>query len=406
MKLSVVILTLAFVGISVASPAKSSHGKGARSMLKEANMKALHKLLSNQKQPTPRYELPEPIFTCDTSTGEEPTSVHALTPGDIDIIAAVGDSVTTGYGIDAEDISEVQRPYRGKVFSNGGDAQLEGEDRVVTLANILKKFNPNIRGVAHGIAHKDDPEAGLNKATSDAESRDMLAQVQEVIAEIENNEDYDYENDWKMLVMYVGGYDLCYACEDQPEPGTEYQYRDNLREAIEWLKDVKEVPKMYVVLVPVTDISLAPQYVNSDMCALVQALTCPCLVDEDFFPTLRDLQLEYCRLAREDARGGRWDTRDDFTVGYQPFTQDILPAEDEEGLVQDMMSVDCFHPSTIGHQAYTLMMWHNMLSPMGNKHHFGNVIEDMDEIINMKCPTEEAPYIYTNLNSGERKTKD
>lgn len=138
----------------------------------------------------------------------------------------------------------------------------------------------------------------------------MLAQVQEVIAEIENNDDYDYENDWKMLVMYVGGYDLCYACEDQPEviinlrmtgyrisnldvrasllknftkfavfinlclasqPGTEYQYRDNLREAIEWLKDVKEVPKMYVVLVPVTDISLAPQYVNSDMCALVQA---------------------------------------------------------------------------------------------------------------------------------------
>eukprot|EP00914_Ancora_sagittata_P005475 GHVO01011201.1.p1 GENE.GHVO01011201.1~~GHVO01011201.1.p1 ORF type:complete len:377 (+),score=57.81 GHVO01011201.1:122-1252(+) len=376
-------------------------------MIRQANLNIIHKFLDHHKEPTsPRYELPDPSFICDTSIGEEPTSVHALAPGDIDIIAAVGDSITSGFGIDAEDISEVQRPYRGKTFSTGGDGDLEGEDRVVSLASILKRFNPDLRGLSYGIAEKDDPMAGLNKAMSDAESRDMLGQVQEVIAEIESNPDYDYENDWKMMVMYIGSSDLCYACEDEPEPGTEYHYRDNIREAIEWLLDEKAVPRMYVVLVPVIDISHAPSYVNSEICELIQAVSCPCLVDEDFAPQLPELQQEYCRLIREDARGGRWDTREDFTVGYQPFTQDVLPGADENGIIQDFVAPDCFHPSAVSHEVHSLMLWHNMLSPMGNKHHFGNPIDDLDELLDMKCPTEEAPFIFTNLNSGEIKDKN
>ena len=45
--------------------------------------------------------------------------------------------------------------------------------------------------------------------------RDMLSQVQDVIATMESSTDYDYDNDWKLLTMYVGWSDLCYSCEDE-----------------------------------------------------------------------------------------------------------------------------------------------------------------------------------------------
>jgi phospholipase B1 len=342
--------------------------------------------------------VPEPIFTCDVSNGEEPTSVHALTPGDIDVVAAVGDTITAGYGIDSVDVGEVEREYRGKVFSIGGDGELEGEDRVVTLANILEKFNPNLRGTSAGIAGKDDPEAGLNKADPESnESMDMLAQVQAVVATMESEAEYDYENDWKLLTMYVGFEDLCYSCED--EPGTEFTFHENIRAALDWLHTEKAVPRMLVNFVGVADVTQVQPYIEGDVCELLAALTCPCLVDQDYFDQLRPLQQEYNRLVREDILGGRYDTREDFTIVYQPFLQDNLVSEDETGVVHDFMAPDCMHPSTVSHQTFGLMLWHNMLSPVRGKTHFGNVIEDMDELVNVKCPTAENPYIFTNQNS-------
>lgn len=41
----------------------------------------------------------------------------------------------------------------------------------MTLTDILKMFNPDLKGASHGIALSTDPEAGLNKAEPDAESR-------------------------------------------------------------------------------------------------------------------------------------------------------------------------------------------------------------------------------------------
>lgn len=358
----------------------------------------MSKTHTHKQTPTPRYEIPEPIFICDVTTGEEPTSVHELTPSDIDVVAAVGDTVTVGYGIDSADIGEVEREYRGKSFSVGGDGEMEGVDRVVTLAKILEKFNPNLRGVSLGIVNKDDPAAGLNKADPEsAESRDMLSQVQDVVATMESSTDYDYDNDWKLLTMYVGWHDLCYSCED--EPGTEFTYRDNIRAALDWLHTEKAVPRMLVNVVGVADLSQTPVFIEGELCDLIAALTCPCVVDEVYLPELRPLQQEYNRLVSEDITSGRWDTRSDFTVVYQPMLQDNLPAEDETGILHDFMAPDCVHPSTVSHQSYGLMLWDNMLSPVGSKTHYGNVIDAIDDLVNVKCPTEENPYIFTNLNS-------
>ena len=52
----------------------------------------------------------------------------------------------------------------------------------------------------------------------------MLSQVQQFVSLMETDARYDYDNDWKMLTIFVGGYDLCYACEDvvRAMPGTFY----------------------------------------------------------------------------------------------------------------------------------------------------------------------------------------
>ncbi len=61
-------------------------------------------------------------FYCNVSMGkskERPTSIHTLRPGDIDITAAIGDSLTAGNGAFAYTIQHVTVENRGVVAMNG-----------------------------------------------------------------------------------------------------------------------------------------------------------------------------------------------------------------------------------------------------------------------------------------------
>ncbi|KRK02310.1 uncharacterized protein Dyak_GE27471 [Drosophila yakuba] len=88
---------------------------------------------------------------CDADHGpgkrstERPTSVHRLRPGDIDVIGAMGDSLTAGNGIFATNLLHVTVENRGVVWSIGGQYDWR---KYLTLPNILKEFNPNLYGYA------------------------------------------------------------------------------------------------------------------------------------------------------------------------------------------------------------------------------------------------------------------
>jgi len=71
-----------------------------------------------------------------------PMSVHKLRPGDIDIVGAMGDSLTAGNGALANNIVEVLIENKGVSFM-GGQANWR---KFLTVANILKEFNPNLYG--------------------------------------------------------------------------------------------------------------------------------------------------------------------------------------------------------------------------------------------------------------------
>lgn len=69
--------------------------------------------------------------------------MHQLKPGDIDIIGALGDSLTAGSGIFATNFLHLFVESRGAVWSVGGEGTW---DQYLTLPNILKEFNPNLYG--------------------------------------------------------------------------------------------------------------------------------------------------------------------------------------------------------------------------------------------------------------------
>lgn len=72
-----------------------------------------------------------------------PKTVHMLRPGDIDIVGAIGDSLTAGNGAFALNELQVLLEGRGASWAIGGQRTWRN---FLTLPNILKEFNPKLYG--------------------------------------------------------------------------------------------------------------------------------------------------------------------------------------------------------------------------------------------------------------------
>lgn len=101
-----------------------------------------HQYQKLQKQ----FKETDPFF-CDRDVGRKsanvPNSVHKIRPGDIDIIAAFGDSLTAGNGAMALNILQIMMENKGISWSIGGQGTWR---KFLTLPNILKEYNPKIYG--------------------------------------------------------------------------------------------------------------------------------------------------------------------------------------------------------------------------------------------------------------------
>ncbi|KAG6930948.1 phospholipase B1, partial [Chelydra serpentina] len=105
-----------------------------------------------------------------------PVSVHNLRPADIKVIGALGDSLTAGNGAGSKpnDVLDVLTQYRGLSWSVGGD---ENITTVTTLANILREFNPSLRGYSIGKGNQDSSNAFLNQAVAGDRSENVPSQA-------------------------------------------------------------------------------------------------------------------------------------------------------------------------------------------------------------------------------------
>ncbi|KAM4625850.1 phospholipase B1, membrane-associated-like [Polymixia lowei] len=334
-------------------------------------------------------------FSCDSTAPSDsvPTSVHKLRPGDIKVVAALGDSITAGFGAKAKNLLQLRTEYRGVSWSIGGDKSLT---TVTTLPNILKKFNPNIKGMSIGQSKR---RAGFNMAISGAKIAGIPGQVRRLIDAMKNNTAVDFEKDWKLVTLFIGGNDLCQYCNNRASLSPK-NYSLHMTESLDIL--YKEVPRVMVNVLEVLEIEGLRRIKRDSLgCNLLQKFVCQCFLEPgDDSPELaevkrinRDFQTE----TENVVYGGRYEGREDFTVVLQPFFRNtIVPLNSEGKPDATYFSEDCFHFSERGHADMAVSLWNNMLEPVGKKQTYNNFTNDRN---NIKCPTEEHPYIFTKVNS-------
>ncbi|XP_058472096.1 phospholipase B1, membrane-associated [Solea solea] len=334
-------------------------------------------------------------FSCVNTAASDsvPTSAHRLRPADIKVVAALGDSVTAGFGAKAKNLLELKTEYKGVSWSIGGDETLE---TVTTLPNILKKFNPQIKGVSTGQGKGPN---GFNVAVSGAKVAGIPAQVRRLIDTIKNDSSVDFQNDWKLVTLFIGGNDLCQYCHDRASLSPQ-NYSHHLRTSLDILYN--EVPRTIVNVLEILEVEGLRRIKRDSLgCNVLQKFVCSCFLEpEEDSPELaevkrinRDLQTETETLVN----GGRYDGREDFAVVAQPFLKNTIVPLDLDGRPDTTyFSEDCFHFSERGHADMAAALWNNMLEPVGRKQTYNNFTNARNII---KCPTEEHPYIFTRANS-------
>lgn len=329
-----------------------------------------------------------------------PTSVHAVRPADVRVVAAVGDSLTAANGVGAEpnNLLQVIIEYRGLSWSIGGDANIS---TVTTLPNILKEFSPNVTGYAVGQGKEDNPNAFLNQAVAGAKSRDMVGQVRTVVNKLKTDSRIDFQNDWKVITMFVAGNDICDFCTDS----IIFSPRNvigHIRDALDILH--KEVPRAIVNLVElfhIVPLRELHQDTTLGCPTWFVKLVCPCILKPNDgsaeLQKVEEFNRAYQKAMRDLIDSGRYDTHENFTVVLQPFFREVFLPRDKDGRPDtSYFTPDCFHLSQKAHTLMARALWNNMLEPVGNK----TYTQDFTLGIDLKCPSETSPFIRTAFNSN------
>ncbi|XP_045700281.1 phospholipase B1, membrane-associated [Phyllostomus hastatus] len=328
-----------------------------------------------------------------------PTSVHRLKAADIKVIGALGDSLTAGNGAGSRpgDILDVFTQYRGLSWSVGGDGNLS---TVTTLANILREFNPSLKGFSVGTGKENSPGAFLNQAVAGNVAGDLTVQARRLVDLMQNDTLIDFQQDWKIITMFIGGNDLCDFCNN-PAHYSPQNFTDNIRKALDILH--AEVPRAFVNLVKVLEITDLRELYNEKKVScprLILRNLCPCVLTPEENSTelaaLIEVNRRYQEMTHQLVESGRYDTREDFTVVLQPFFEKVDMPKTSEGLPDSsFFAPDCFHFSRKSHAHAASGLWTNMLEPVGQK----TTRHDFESKINITCPNEAWPFLRTYKNS-------
>ncbi|KAF7281734.1 hypothetical protein GWI33_004295 [Rhynchophorus ferrugineus] len=351
-------------------------------------------------QPVFPRSLPFPCKNFTSSgTGRSttrPTSVHQLRPGDIDVIGAMGDSLVAGNGAMEEFALGTMIENRGVSWCAGGEGSWR---QYLTLPNILKEFNPNLRGYSTGTGEFLSSNAKLNVAFPVAADADALRQAKVLVKKMKEDPNIDIQSDWKMITMFFGANDVCSAqCYNKNEASAT-KHAVKLMRALDYLYE--KLPRTFVNLVPVLDVSVSIRIKRTMMCRLFHTLFCACFHrGQNAMDTITNLTKQYQAAEEDLVFSGRYDQRDDFTVVIQPFMKLFNAPDDpikryEEVIDISYITHDCFHFSQKGHALGANMLWNNLLQPIGlkNQRKLNFVLEKFE------CPKENAPYLFTYKNT-------
>ncbi|KAF5289645.1 hypothetical protein FQA39_LY15003 [Lamprigera yunnana] len=327
----------------------------------------------------------------------KPLSVHKLRPGDIDIIAAMGDSLIAGSGALEEWALGNMIEYRGLSWCIGGQATWR---TYLTLPNILKEFNSNLTGFSTGTGGLLSRNSQMNVAFPVAADEDALRQAKLLVRRMNKLPHINVTESWKMITIFFGANNLCSAqCFNKNESAPK-RHAEKLIAALDYLQ--QHSPRTFVNLIPVIDVTISVRLKRSIMCRLMHFLYCACFHQdgEDPMVIMPKMTKLYQFAEERIIASGRYEKRDDFTVVIQPFMKAFNAPTDPQHLHDEAIDIsyithDCFHFSQKGHALGANMLWNNLLQPVGYKS--TELLHSIMETF--LCPTARAPYLFTNKNS-------
>ncbi|XP_077262344.1 phospholipase B1, membrane-associated isoform X2 [Temnothorax americanus] len=336
-------------------------------------------------------------FPCNVTGGRSskvPKSVHKLRPGDIDVIAAMGDSLTAGAGILAGSLFQVAIENRGVTAAGGGQGTWR---QYLTLPNIIKEFNPNLIGYALGDSLTIHKASQLNVAEIGAESGDMAYMAEILVKRIKNDPRIDVQKHWKFISLMIGSNDFCTEICWIPSPWSILEtHKTDLLQALRTLRD--NLPRTFVALIPPPHLKALVKTREgrpSLNCFLTTEVECSCmfgLTFQRFRSMYYDIMRQWQELDMEIATYPEFQ-RDDFTVVAQPILVNLkIPLASDGYTDMTYLSSDCFHVSQKTNALYANGLWNNLLEPVGAKSMKWNNYE-------FRCPTPKRPYLTTMLNS-------
>jgi len=269
--------------------------------------------------------------------------------------------------------------WRGVSYAGGGDSG------AITMPNLIKRYNKNVRGASTG--HNIFPEIcfgplcplgrfgwdssvdNLNSAQTGALASNLIHEVRDYLipqvkAQGISNKAFKYLN------LQIGSNDICQLCLAADlgfGPGSADDFERNMRETLEYLRT--HLPNTLVNLLSVFKVSgIYPLTLNEPYCSKLVPLlphaniecTCAILsgpIGELTRRKMDDLQSQYnARLIKivKDYQMARYP---DFAVVWQPAN---LPLASYP--IESLSDVDCFHPSTLAHERLAMGLWNSLTS--------------------------------------------
>ncbi|XP_063978024.1 phospholipase B1, membrane-associated-like isoform X2 [Diachasmimorpha longicaudata] len=335
-------------------------------------------------------------FPCDVSGGRSPsvpTSMHKLRPGDIDIIAAMGDSLTAGFGAFSTNLFNIFIENRGVSAFGGGQGTWR---EFLTLPNILKEYNPNLYGYSTGDSFTHQVDSHFNVGENLAMSRDLPYMADNLIRRMKSDPRVDIEKHWKMITIFMGANDICSdICWIYPPSKALDYHRNDLIKTFRLLRD--NLPRTVIALVPVPDLAnLVDWKGRPAICKLFIRIGCSCLAASPY----RKQRAEFKKILKQwqqidqDIASNPEFQRKDFGILVQTFSMntDIPRATSSDGVDLRYLSSDCFHFSQRLHARAAIGLWGNLVDTSKEKPSL------FDESY-FPCPAHENPYFITPGNS-------
>ena len=236
-------------------------------------------------------------FFCDLRYGARshtvPKSVHKLTPGDIDVVAALGDSLTVGLNANARSLFQIGSEDRGLSWSIGGQDTWR---QILTLPNILKAYNPKL----YGYSLNDSPgrTSGFNFAVTSSMSSQTVNQAKNLVSRMTNDRNVDVQNNWKLITYMTGGNDFCSGICRQHD--TNVILNNAARDLIATLRILKaNLPRTLVNVVFPPNVDILTKLKNAPVqCGIIHTFACPCLFNPTYAPQ-RERMLRTIKLWKE-----------------------------------------------------------------------------------------------------------